>query len=198
MTASLSVVGTYSRSIGASLERMFENAVDWEHLPWLHASSFSSISCDDAGRWGFRASVGLAGRGEEVGLELLLDRDRRQWVSRTSDGTEIWTVATATGARTCRVDVEFHVPRPRPGLGAHYVELYTRLYDEDESMMVGRQQYLDRAFSGAAPRCPHRGGPLAPCATDPALLQCPWHGYRFDASTGECLDDPSLRLRPRV
>jgi hypothetical protein len=196
MSSDRSVVGTYSRDLGASLERMFENAVDWEHLPWLHSSSFSSIECDDAGPWGFRASVGVQPSGAVIGLELLLDRDRRQWVSRTSDGTEIWTVATATGEQTCRVDVEFHVPRPpNPKLGRYYVDLYTRLYDEDESMMIGRQAYLDRRVP--EPRCPHRGGPLSPCADDPGLLQCPWHGYRFDAATGACLDDPSLRLRIR-
>ena len=184
-------MGTYSRALGASLERMFENAVDWEHLPWLHSSSFTSISCDDAGPWGFRSVVGIVGAVDEIGLELLLDRDTGRWVSRTSDGTEIWTVATATGKRTCRVDVTFHVPRVRPGLGAYYERLYARLYDEDESMMIGRQQYLDRACSGA--RCPHRGGPLS--EADDGLLHCPWHGYRFDPATGACLDDPSIRLR---
>lgn len=193
----LAVVGTYRRPLGASLERMFENTVDWEHLPHLHASSFSSISCIDAGTWGFRAEVGVQPRGEQILLELLLDRDRRQWVSRTLDGpgagSEIWTVATATGERTCTVDVEFHVPDVRPEsadrIGAAYVELYTRLYDEDESMMVGRQDYLDRRFTEV--RCPHRGGPLQACD---GLLICPWHGYRYDATTGECLDDPKLRL----
>ena len=136
----LTVVGSYHRALGASLERMHENAVDWEHLPWLHSSSFTSIRCDDAGPWGFRAEVGLQPSGEEVLLELLLDRDRSQWVSRTLDGpgvgSEIWTVATATGMGTCTVDVEFHLPGVRADaaarLGAFYVELYTRLYDEDE------------------------------------------------------------------
>jgi hypothetical protein len=183
--------GSYSRSLGASLERMFENAVDWEHLPWLHASTFSSIGCEDAGPWGFRAVVGLVGGDDEVGLELLLDRDAGRWVSRTSDGTEIWTVATATGKRTCRVDVTFHVPVK---LVPYYERLYAQLYDEDESMMIGRQQYLDRSSPAGELSCPHRGGPLQACASDPALLRCPWHGYRFDASTGACLDDPRLRV----
>ena len=193
----LAVVGTYRRPLGASLERMFENAVDWEHLPHLHASSFTSITCHDAGPWGFRADVGVQPTGEVILLELLLDRDRGQWVSRTVDGagagSEIWTQAIATGERTCTIDVEFHLPGVSAAraerVGARYVELYTRLYDEDESMMVGRQGYLDRAFTET--RCPHRGGPLVECD---GLLTCPWHGYRYDASTGECLDDPRLRL----
>ena len=48
--------GTYKRTLPVSLERMYENALDWEHLPHLHASSFSSLQCLDAGAWGWRAS----------------------------------------------------------------------------------------------------------------------------------------------
>ena len=33
-------VGTYRRVLPVNLERMFENALDWEHLPHLHSSSF--------------------------------------------------------------------------------------------------------------------------------------------------------------
>ena len=32
----LTSVATYRRRIGASLERVWENVHDWEHLPWLH------------------------------------------------------------------------------------------------------------------------------------------------------------------
>jgi nitrite reductase/ring-hydroxylating ferredoxin subunit len=39
---------------------MYENALDWEHLPWLHQSSFSDIECIDAGDWGWRAKATLA------------------------------------------------------------------------------------------------------------------------------------------
>jgi hypothetical protein len=192
-------VGTYRRPLAASLERVFENVLDWEHLPHLHASSFSSIDCLDAGPWGWRAEVGLQPAGAVILLEVLLEPDARRWVSRTLDGpgagNEIWTVATATGERTAVVDVDFLVAGVRPdaaaSLGRSYVALYAQLYDEDESMMVGRQRYLDRSFAGEV-RCPHRGGPLGePCD---GVRTCPWHGYRFDVATGACLDDERLRL----
>jgi hypothetical protein len=183
---------SYRRDLGASLDRLYENALDWQHLPWLHSSTFASISCRDSGEWGFVADVGLADGGGDIVLELTLDRSTATWVSRTAEGpgagTSIVTVAAETGERSSRVDVSFHVPAR---LGSHYVELYTRLYDEDESMMIGRQQYLDRAF-GAEIRCPHRGGPLVECD---GVLQCPWHGYRYDKATGQCLDDPRLHCR---
>lgn len=99
------MVGTFRRSLGASVERLLENALDWEHLPWLHSSSFSSIDCDDAGKWGWRATAGLVVERSHVALELLIDAERAIWVTRTLDGvgagTEIWSKAVSTGQRSC-------------------------------------------------------------------------------------------------
>ncbi len=211
----LTLVGTYRRSLGATVESLLDNALDWEHLPWLHAASFSSIDCTDAGPWGWRATVGSVAAASDVALELLLDRDRATWVSRTIDGvgtgTEIRSTAVATGPRSCEVTVAFHVPDVRPEtvdkLGAAYVRLYERLYDEDESMMVGREAAL--ADPRAAPvrvvevdgetcafkaRCPHMLGPLDAAPIIDGVIQCPWHGYRFDVRTGANLDGRRCRL----
>jgi len=211
----LTQVGTYGRHLGASLERLLENALDWEHLPWLHAASFNSIECADAGPWGWRATVGSVAAGSEVGLELLLDRDRATWVSRTVDGvgagTEIWSTATATGPRSCEVTVAFCVPDVRldtaDRLGAAYAQLYQQLYDEDESMMVGREAALTNRASAAVwvveidgeqhafkGRCPHLLGPLDDAPVVDGVIQCPWHGYRFDVRTGRNLDGLKCRL----
>ena len=211
----LSVVGGYRRTLGASLERLLENALDWEHLPWIHSSSFSSIECHDSGPWGWKATVGSVPAQAPFSMELLLDRDRATWVSRTTDGvgagTEIWSTASSTGPETCTVDVEFHLPDVRPEkaerLGAHYRQLYRRLYDEDESMMVVRHAALvarDRvpvrvvdvdgeqvAFKA---RCPHLLGPLDDAPVVDGVIQCPWHGYRFDVRSGRNLDGRACRL----
>ena len=211
----LTNVGTYRRPLGGSLERLLENALDWEHLPWLHSSSFSSIECHDAGRWGWRARVGSAVDGSDFSLELLLDADRATWVSRTTEGTgvgtEIWSTAVATGPRSCEVTVNFHVPDVRSDtadrLGQAYARLYERLYDEDESMMIGRQAAFDArkevsvkvvevdgeqcAFRA---RCPHLLGPLDDAPVVDGVVQCPWHGYRFDVRTGANLDGHPCRL----
>jgi len=40
-------VATLRRTIGASLERVWENVFDWEHLPWLHRQDFASIDLID-------------------------------------------------------------------------------------------------------------------------------------------------------
>jgi nitrite reductase/ring-hydroxylating ferredoxin subunit len=50
-----------------------------------------------------------------------------------------------------------------------------------------------RAFCNV---CPHKGGPLHEGRWSSAgTVQCPWHGYVFDLSTGECLSRPGLRVR---
>lgn len=60
MSAWVPHTGSYQRRMPVSLARMYENALDWEHLPWLHSSSFSSIHCIENGDWGWRAKATLA------------------------------------------------------------------------------------------------------------------------------------------
>jgi len=42
--------------------------------------------------------------------------------------------------------------------------------------------------------CPHRGGPLGEGTVEAtgegAVLTCPWHGWRFDARSGKCMNLP--------
>jgi nitrite reductase/ring-hydroxylating ferredoxin subunit len=144
-------VGTYRRALPVSLERMYENALDWEHLPHLHASSFSAIESIDAGPWGWRAIV-RSSRGENMRLELVLDRPCHRWITRTlagpNAGSEVWTHAFAVAPRRTDVVVDFFVPdvaaADRTRLGEALARLYERLYDEDVAMMSERQRQLDR------------------------------------------------------
>jgi nitrite reductase/ring-hydroxylating ferredoxin subunit len=52
-----------------------------------------------------------------------------------------------------------------------------------------------RAFRNA---CGHVGLPLerGMCDVEAGTITCPWHGYRFDADTGECLSAPQCQLEP--
>ena len=54
----LTHVGDYERVVSASLARAWENVLDWEHLPWLHRTSFAPVTREDAGAWGWRLRVG--------------------------------------------------------------------------------------------------------------------------------------------
>jgi nitrite reductase/ring-hydroxylating ferredoxin subunit len=42
-------------------------------------------------------------------------------------------------------------------------------------------------------RCPHTGGPLSLGKVDGSTVVCPWHGARFELSTGRCLAGPARR-----
>jgi nitrite reductase/ring-hydroxylating ferredoxin subunit len=234
-------VGTYQRVLPVSMDRMFENALDWEHLPFLHSSSFTTIQCEDAGSWGWRARVSDA-RARESLLELRLDTSQRRWITRTLEGelagAEIWTYVIERGPRKIEIVIDFHVPgvaaELRDLVGRAYARVYERLYDEDVAMMCSRQNLLDSRivpieqdiepaclgqmkklvfplaarFSGSdvvinllngtpvihAARCPHQGAPLISGKVTQNILECPWHGYRFDLGSGQCLSGSGLSM----
>jgi nitrite reductase/ring-hydroxylating ferredoxin subunit len=249
MNARVPHVGTYRRELPVSLERLYENAIDWEHLPYLHRSSFSRIEPIESGDWGFRARVWTHPFEEQRGLviELKIDRDCRRWITRTLEGsgigTEIWTHAFSLAERTTLVVVDFFVPGAAETaavrLRDYYQRLYARLYDEDVAMMTVRQTELDRIRAGQpsgqatrlvigeiadlharlpletdfagmrfkvvelgkklvafSARCAHQMGPLAEGRIEGGVVECPWHGYRFDIRSGECVSGAACRLAP--
>lgn len=147
------IAATYEREIAASLARAWENVLDWEHLPHLHSSSFSSLDLEDAGAWGWRATT--KGVPEETSpetrIELVVDRENSRYVSRTLEGglpgMEIWTHFSKVADSKTQIRVEFHIPHvdedSAAKLGALMTGLYETLWDEDERMMVERQAALD-------------------------------------------------------
>lgn len=144
-------VGTYRRMLPVSVERLYENALDWEHLPHLHRESFAGARCLDSGSWGWRAVV-TRHDGRESVIELDLDRRCRRWITRTLEGagagSEVWTQALPLGPAQVDIVVDFFVPdlppERRRRAGETFARLYTRLYDEDVAMMRERQRQLDR------------------------------------------------------
>jgi nitrite reductase/ring-hydroxylating ferredoxin subunit len=149
----LAAVATYERVIRASLGRIWENVLDWEHLPWLHRTSFLDVTLRDASDDGWRARVRLppAARGRESEIDVRLDRPALSYLTRTVDGfgtgTEILTRLAPLTERATRITVDFRVPgvdgRAADAIGAAYVRTYAQLWDEDEAMMVRRQALLD-------------------------------------------------------
>jgi len=55
-------VAVHERSIRASVARIWENVLDWEHLPWLHRTSLSDVRKLDASHAGWRAWIALRSR----------------------------------------------------------------------------------------------------------------------------------------
>lgn len=234
----------YERTIEASLERIWENVQDWEHLPFLHSQAFSSIDLLDQTEQGWSAWVGVAGSDGRALVEVRIDRRALEYVTKTTEGvgagTEIVTVLTPVSPASTAIRVEFFLDwapvAVRPAFGEAYRSLYATLWDQDEAMMRERQRVLDHSrrtgdslmeslvvgtvsdldrtggvavdFGGRPvgvvvidgeplafdARCPHLGGPLDPCRIQGRQAECPWHGYRYDVSTGRSCDGRGLRL----
>lgn len=150
-TANLHLVGNYTRRLPVSITRMMENAYDWEHLPFVHRSSFSSIELVDSGAWGWRAKVGLPPGDTSQVIDLLVDEDRHYWATTVfygrGSGMQIHTQATAVADREIDIDVRFYLAAPSDRDESRLLKsmrnLYGQLYDEDLELMSGRQRALD-------------------------------------------------------
>ena len=66
----------------------------------------------------------------------------------------------------------------------------------------GMQVALFRSAEGEAfaleDRCPHRRVLLSPGQVRPGGLQCPYHGWTFDGTSGRCTDIPNLRRDEKI
>ena len=208
--SSLTCVAVYRRTVRASLERVWENVFDWEHLPWLHNGSFSSIEHVASGDWGWRAKLGLEPpTGEGILLELVREGSENRYVARTlagpGAGSEIWTRLTPDGSARTGVEVEFHVPDVPPdaaeAVGTAFRQLYARLWDEDEAMMVHRSRELaSRAEPPAAAPEECELGSLAELrARLPLVVEFAGRSYRVVDLGGElAIHACSCPHRPRT
>ena len=52
---------------------------------------------------------------------------------------------------------------------------------------------INGSFCAIDDTCPHRGGPLSEGELHGLEVTCPWHGARFNLSTGEHLCPPANR-----
>jgi nitrite reductase (NADH) small subunit len=43
--------------------------------------------------------------------------------------------------------------------------------------------------------CPHKGGPLAEGSIENGKLVCPWHGWEFRLSDGQCVHRPGASVK---
>lgn len=142
-------VATYTRLVEATVERVWENVLDWEHLPHLHDTSFSFSELDEAGDWGWRCWSDASHEGH---IELCVAADN--YVARTyshgEQSSEIWTTLRAQGPATA-IEVEFLVvgvaAAQVEAVGQAYCNIYQLLWDEDEAMMCERQRRLDQKRS---------------------------------------------------
>lgn len=53
----------------------------------------------------------------------------------------------------------------------------------------------DGCFHALANTCAHAGGPLGEGSLEGTSLTCPYHGWVYDVSTGDCLTSPGAKVR---
>ena len=152
--ASLAFAATYNREVRFGIDRIWENLLDWEHLPALHEIFFDDVALLEIGSWGWRVELtktpGTAGR--RMVVELRIDRANARYCARTlagdGAGTEIWTLQEALGPQRTAVEVRFYLPERRPdrlaALGEKYRSSHARLWDQDEAMMMRREALSTR------------------------------------------------------
>jgi nitrite reductase/ring-hydroxylating ferredoxin subunit len=145
----LNLAGVYRRHVHASMARIWENVLDWEHLPWLHGSTFHKADLIDSGDWGWRIRL-INQPGDPARAQILhlrIDRPGRRYVVSTLEGpgqgSEIRVQLTPHAEHETGVEVSFMVHEARPerlkAIGESYIDVYTLLWDEDEEMMRARE-----------------------------------------------------------
>lgn len=66
-----------------------------------------------------------------------------------------------------------------------------RLGDTTESFVVTNTEQRFAVFRNA---CVHQGLTLDGGLIDDGVIICPWHGFKFEAATGECISAPGAQL----
>lgn len=66
----------------------------------------------------------------------------------------------------------------------------TALNVEDKSIALFN---VNGQFYAIDNQCRHRGGPLGEGSLDGNVVACPWHGFLFDVTTGNCVTNPALK-----
>ena len=200
---SLELAVTWRREVRAGIERIWENVFDWEHLPVLHEMYFNAVEQIEIGDWGWRVALtknpGTPDR--SMVLEMRADREkaryRVQTLSGDGAGTEIWTLLTPLAPHRTAVEVRYYLPERRPERLAALADKYrascARLWNEDEAMMMRREEMMTRA--SAERRRSEKPVPLGPSAglrrRLPLLVE--YEGEPFRIVEGEEASSPMPR-----
>ncbi len=55
--------------------------------------------------------------------------------------------------------------------------------------------HADGVFYAIENTCKHRGGPLGEGLLSGTTVTCPWHGWEYNVTSGECTMDPSMKMQ---
>jgi nitrite reductase/ring-hydroxylating ferredoxin subunit len=147
---SLSTAATYERLVQASVARIWENIFDWQHLPSLHDTSFAAcelVGMDAAG-WRVALTSQPGGERRRQIVKLHAHRAEHRYVVVTEEGagagSQIRVQMQPLSPDQTKVTITYHIAEADPvrlaAIGQGFVVLYALLWDEDEAMMIRREQ----------------------------------------------------------
>jgi nitrite reductase/ring-hydroxylating ferredoxin subunit len=157
----LHLATTYRRQVHASIQRIWENVFDWEHLPVLHESYFNKVQLLQRDELGWQVQLtrqpGDPSRAQT--LELQVDREQTRYRVRTlagtGTGTQIWTLLKVLGPHETAIEVRYYLPEAQPDkvavLGDKYRCSCHVLWNEDEVMMQQRERMLNAPLALEVP-----------------------------------------------
>ena len=146
----LSTAATCERLVQASVARIWENVFDWQHLPSLHDTSFAACELVGMDAAGWRVALTSQPGAERLRqiVKLHANRPEHRYVVVTEEGagagSEIQVQMHPLSTDQTQVVITYHIAESDPerlaAIGQGFVTLYTRLWDEDEAMMIRREQ----------------------------------------------------------
>ena len=163
----LNLGAVYERVLGASIERVWENVFDWEHLPYAHESTFSQIELLERDADGWKVAVSRPWRPDDrIVIQLDARRDVNRFCSRilagTGAGTEVWNLLAPVDEHRTAIEVRFYLPiddaKKLAAVGQAWRDSHAFVWNEDEAMCQRRE-----ALAGWSPRpLPFEAVPLGP------------------------------------
>ena len=198
---SLHLATTYRRQVHASIERIWENVFDWEHLPVLHDSYFNKVQLleRDADGWQVQLTRHPGDPSRMQTLELRVDREHTRYRVRTlagtGTGTQIWTLLKVLAPHETAIEVRYYLPERRPDrvavLGDKYSCSCDVLWTEDEAMMQHRERMLAASLALTNPSTQPEPVELGPVESLrprlPMVVQFGGQAFRIVSLEGELL-----------
>jgi nitrite reductase/ring-hydroxylating ferredoxin subunit len=68
-------------------------------------------------------------------------------------------------------------------------------YSEDDEIHEVALFNINGIIYALNNKCPHMEGPLGEGEVEERLVTCPWHGWQFDVTSGECVNLPGCDAR---
>ncbi|MCB9684411.1 MAG: Rieske (2Fe-2S) protein [Alphaproteobacteria bacterium] len=150
LLAGLHPLGRYERRFPVSVDRYYENLLDWEHLPHLHPTNFGGVQLLAKGdRW-WTALVATAREDTPTRpTSVVVAEDRSAYAVRNPTET-VFVRLTEVGPHEVLADVSFHSVREprnavvREALFDLYRKQFLTLSGEDLDAMLTREEALAR------------------------------------------------------